>query len=42
VDADTVTGFGTFPCVAGSDGPLPVEDGRLVVPGLGWAWYAEP
>ncbi len=42
VDADTVTGFGTFPFVAGSDGPLPVEDGRLVVPGLGWAWYAEP
>ncbi len=42
VDADTVTGFGTYPCVAGSDGTLPVEDGRLVVPGLGWAWYAEP
>ncbi|WP_110007933.1 alpha-amylase family protein [Geodermatophilus normandii] len=42
VDADTVTGFGTYPCVAGSDGPLPVEDGRLVVPGLGWAWYAQP
>jgi amylosucrase len=42
VDADTVTGFGTFEFVHGSDGPLDVRDGRLTVPGLGFAWYAEP
>ncbi|WP_245177446.1 alpha-amylase family protein [Geodermatophilus sp. DF01-2] len=42
VDADTVTGFGTFAQVHGSDGPLPVRDGQLVVPGLGFAWFAEP
>jgi amylosucrase len=42
VDADTVTGFGTFGWVLGSDGPLPVQGGELVVPGLGFAWYAEP
>jgi amylosucrase len=42
VDADTVTGFGTFPLVHGSDGPLEVRDGRLLVPGLGFAWFAEP
>ena len=41
VDADTVTGLGTFAQVHGSDGVLPVEDGRVVVPGLGFAWYAE-
>jgi amylosucrase len=41
VDADTVTGLGTFSQVAGSDGRLPVQDGRIVVPGLGWAWFAE-
>jgi amylosucrase len=41
VDADTVTGLGTFAQVAGSDGRLPVQDGRVVVPGLGWAWFAE-
>ncbi|MGY1711772.1 alpha-amylase family protein [Geodermatophilus sp. SYSU D00758] len=42
VDADTVTGFGTFEQVHGSDGPLGVRDGRLLVPGLGFAWFAEP
>jgi amylosucrase len=42
VDADTVTGFGTYEPVLGSDGPLEVRDGGLVVPGLGFAWYAEP
>ncbi|SDY86297.1 amylosucrase [Modestobacter sp. DSM 44400] len=42
VDADTVTGFGTYQLVLGSDGPLPVERGGLVVPGLGFARYAEP
>ncbi|MGY1786832.1 alpha-amylase family protein [Geodermatophilus sp. SYSU D00698] len=41
VDADTVTGFGTFAQVHGSDGPLPVRDGLLLVPGLGSAWFAE-
>jgi amylosucrase len=42
VDADTVTGFGTYQLALGSDGPLQVQDGGLVVPGLGFAWYAEP
>jgi amylosucrase len=42
VDADTVTGLGTFEQVHGSDGVLPVRDGQLVVPGLGFAWFAEP
>jgi amylosucrase len=42
VDADTVTGFGSFAQVLGSDGPLPVHDGRLAVPGLGFAWFAAP
>ena len=42
MDADTVTGFGTYDLALGSDGPRPVESGRLVVPGLGFAWYAEP
>ncbi|MGY1737564.1 alpha-amylase family protein [Geodermatophilus sp. SYSU D00684] len=42
VDADTVTGFGAFAQVHGSDGPLPVRDGLLLVPGLGHAWFAEP
>ncbi|MGY1828337.1 alpha-amylase family protein [Blastococcus sp. SYSU DS0541] len=41
VDADTVTGLGTFRQVHGGDGVLPVEQGRLVVPGLGFAWFAE-
>jgi amylosucrase len=42
VDADTVTGLGTFAQLAGGDGRLAVRDGRIVVPGLGWAWFAEP
>jgi amylosucrase len=42
VDADAVTGFGTFREVISSDGPLGVRDGRLVLPGLGFAWFAEP
>jgi amylosucrase len=42
VDADTVTGFGTLAFVHGSDGPLGAEDGRVVVPALGFAWFAEP
>jgi amylosucrase len=42
VDADTVTGFGTFVPVLSSDGPAEVHEGRLVVPGLGYCWFAEP
>ena len=42
VDADTVTGFGAFVPVLTSDGPPAVADGRLVLPGLGFAWLAEP
>ncbi len=40
VDADTVTGMGSFSQVHRSDGLLPVDAGRVVVPGLGFAWYA--
>jgi amylosucrase len=42
VDADAVTGFGTFDLVLSSDGPLGVADERLLLPGYGFAWYAEP
>ncbi|MGY1772116.1 alpha-amylase family protein [Blastococcus sp. SYSU D00813] len=42
VHADAVTGFGSLAWVHGSDGPLGVQDGRVVVPGLGFAWFAEP
>jgi amylosucrase len=42
VDADTVTGFGTFREVLSSDGPLGISDGRLLLPALGFAWFAEP
>ncbi|MCV2488360.1 alpha-amylase family protein [Geodermatophilus sp. YIM 151500] len=42
VDADAVTGFGSYQRVLGSDGDPDVRYGRLVVPGLGFAWYAEP
>jgi amylosucrase len=42
VDADTVTGFGSYAWVHGSDDPLVLRDGRLSVPGLGFAWFAEP
>jgi amylosucrase len=42
VDADTVTGFGTFEPVLTSDGSPDVRDGRLFVPALGYAWFAEP
>jgi amylosucrase len=42
VDADTVTGFGTFDRVLASDELFSVRHGRLVVPGLGFAWFAEP
>jgi amylosucrase len=42
VDADAVTGFGSYQPVLTSDGPLQVYEHRLLVPGLGYAWYAEP
>ena len=42
VDADTVTGFGTFEPVLTSDGPPELRADRVLLPGLGFAWYAEP
>jgi amylosucrase len=42
VDADTVTGLGSFRAVLSSDGVPEVERGAVVVPGLGYVWYAEP
>jgi amylosucrase len=41
VDADAVTGFGSFAPVLTSDGPPQVHGGRLLVPGLGFAWFAD-
>ena len=41
VDADTVTGFGSFEAVLTSDGDPEIRDGRRLV-GPGYAWYAEP
>jgi amylosucrase len=42
VDADTVTGYGTFVPVLTSDGPPELRADRVLLPGLGFAWYAEP
>jgi amylosucrase len=42
VDADTVTGFGTFAPVLASDGTPEFRADRLLLPGLGFAWFAEP
>ena len=42
VDADTVTGVGTFRSVLASDGPPEFRADRLLLPGLGFAWFAEP
>ena len=42
VDADAATGFGTYQRVLASDEAFEVKYSRLVVPGLGFAWYAEP
>jgi len=42
VDADTVTGYGTFVPVLSSDGPPELRADRVLLPGLGFAWYAEP
>jgi amylosucrase len=42
VDADTVTGFGTFEPVLASDGRPELRADRLLLPGLGFAWFAEP
>jgi amylosucrase len=41
VDADTVTGFGSFEPVLTSDGTPDIRAGRLFVPALGYAWFAE-
>jgi amylosucrase len=41
VDADTVTGFGTYERVLASDDTFEIKYSRLVVPGLGFAWYVE-
>jgi amylosucrase len=41
VDADTVTGFGTFVPVLTSDGAPELRADRVLIPGLGFAWYAE-
>jgi amylosucrase len=40
--ADTVTGFGTFEPVLASDGRPDLRADRVLVPGLGFAWFAEP
>ena len=42
VVAYTVTGFGTFEPVLSSDGQPDLRADRLLVPGLGFAWFAEP
>jgi amylosucrase len=42
VDADTVTGYGTNVAVLSSDGPPELRAGRVLLPGLGFSWYAEP
>jgi amylosucrase len=41
VDADTITGLGAFARVLSSDETSEITDGRLIVPGLGYLWYAE-
>ncbi len=42
VDADTVTGYGTYRPVLASDGPPELRADRVLLPGLGFAWFAEP
>jgi amylosucrase len=42
VDADTVTGYGTFQPVLAGDGTPEFRGDRLLLPGLGFAWFAEP
>jgi len=37
-----VTGFGSFVPVLSSDGPPELRADRVLLPGLGFAWYAEP
>ncbi len=41
VDADSVTGYGTFPPTLASDGPPELRADKLLLPGLGFAWFAE-
>ena len=42
VDADTVTGYGSFLPVLASDGRPEFRADRLLLPGYGFAWFAEP
>jgi len=42
VDADTVTGFGTYVPVLSSDGSPELRADSVLLPGLGFVWYAEP
>ena len=37
-----MTGYGTYQPVLTSDGQPEIRDGRLLLPGLGYAWFAEP
>ena len=39
---EAVTGYGSFLPVLSSDGPPELRADRVLLPGLGWAWYAEP
>ena len=36
-----MTGYGTFPPALASDGPPELRADKLLLPGLGFAWFAE-
>jgi amylosucrase len=42
IGAHALDGLGALDTVLSSDGPLRVHQGRLVLPGLGFVWLAEP
>ncbi len=42
IDAHVLDGLGALDTLLSSDGSLAVRDGRLTVPGLGFAWLAQP
>ncbi len=42
IGAHALDGLGELETVLASDGPMLVHDGRLVLPGLGFVWLAEP
>jgi amylosucrase len=42
IGAHTLDGLGELETVLASDGPMLSHDGRLVLPGLGFVWLAEP